>query len=75
MEVTLENLRKFALHSGELRIVDSTGATRKLENGTPDIWELAERADRFWCEGTWHDRAQMERILDRMLPANPQQIA
>ncbi|PYX40182.1 MAG: hypothetical protein DMG83_27120 [Acidobacteria bacterium] len=74
MEITLENLRKFGLHYGELRIVDSRGTNRKLEDGTPDIWELAEKADRFWSEGRWYDRAEMERLLDRMEPANVSQI-
>jgi hypothetical protein len=75
MDITLVTLRKFALHYGPVSILDSTGATRKLEDGNPDIWELAERADKFWVEGRWHTRAEMEKLLDRMEPANVSQVS
>ena len=74
MEVTLENLRKFVRHYGDLTILDSTGTSHKLKDGTPDVWEVAEKADTFWCEGRKYTRAQMETLLDRMQPANASQI-
>jgi hypothetical protein len=74
MEITLENLRKFVGHYGAVKVVDSTGATRTLKDGAPDVWELATKADTFFCEGRWHNREEMEHLLDRMAPANVSQI-
>jgi hypothetical protein len=75
MEITLENLRKYVKQYGVVSILDSTGQAQKLQDGTPDVWELAERADRFRCDGRWHDRSAMEKILDRLKPANAAQIS
>jgi len=74
MEINLENLRKFVAHYGEVSIVDSTGTGRKLKDGTPDVWDLALKADRFRLEGRWLNRAEMEKQLDRMKPANVSQV-
>jgi hypothetical protein len=75
MEITLENLHKFVAHYGEVSIVDSTGMTRKLKDGTPDVWELAAKADKFRFEGRWLSRAEMGKQLDRMKPANVSQVS
>jgi hypothetical protein len=77
MEITLETLHKFARQfaQGPINIVDSTGTTRKLEDGRPDVWELALKADQFWYAGTSYPRANFAQLMeDAMRPANPVQI-
>lgn len=76
MEITLENLNKFVLHHGaEVTVVDSTGTTRKIRAGEPDIWELIEKADKFRFEGRWHRRAEFAKLMnDRLKPANAMQV-
>jgi hypothetical protein len=68
MEITLENLHKFVAQYGEVSIADSTGQTHKLKDGTPDVWDLAVKADRFRFGGRWLNRTEMEKHLDRIKP-------
>jgi hypothetical protein len=72
MEITLETLHKFARQyaQGPISIVDSTGTTRKLQDGQPDVWELAQKADQFWYAGALYRRADFARLMeDAMRPA------
>ena len=75
MEITLENLHKFVAHYGDVSILDSAGKTRKLKDGTPDVWELAAKGDKFRFEGRWLTRAEMGKQLDRMKPAHVSQVS
>jgi hypothetical protein len=76
MEITLENLNKFVSRYGvRVEILDSTGKTRQIRPGEPDIFELIEKADKFRLEGRWHSKAEFSKILnDRLKPANAMQI-
>ncbi len=77
MEITLESLRKFVRQyaQGPVSIVDSTGATRRLADGEPDVWELAEKADQFLYTGNQYTRAQFAQLMeDAMRPGNVMQI-
>lgn len=58
-----------------MSVEDSTGITRTLKDGTPDVWDLAAKADRFKLEGRWLSRVEMEKQLDQMKPANVSQIS
>lgn len=68
MEITVKSLGKLVTHCGAaISIVDSKGETRTLSNGDPDIWDLAEKADKFFFEGRWHSRAEIEALMDERL--------
>jgi hypothetical protein len=66
MEITLEILRQFAgrYAQGSVSFIDSTGNTRKLENGEPDAWKLAETANQFWYAGACYGRADFANLIE-----------
>ncbi len=64
MEITLDTLRNFVRDYGPVSIVDSTGTAQKLGDGTPKVWELALKADRFHFAGTWYGRTDFEKLMD-----------
>jgi hypothetical protein len=74
MEITLGSLHKFCQQyaQGEVSFLDSKGTTRRLKDGEPDVWELAEKADQFFYLGKVHTRVEFARVMDdAMGPANP----
>jgi len=77
VKITLETLRKFVREYGAVSIVDSSGEVRKLSDGTPDVWELALRADVFHFAGSQYSRATFAKVMDRMTtkPGNVSQIS
>jgi len=78
MEINFDTLHKFARQRarGPITIVDSTGTTRKLEDGKPDVWELAEKANQFWYMGTQYSRGAFAKLIeDEMKPANLFQVS
>ena len=72
MEINLETLHHFVRHAQEpVTIVDSSHTTRTLQNGGPDVWELAEKADQFWYGHTPYNRAQFAQLMeDTLRPGN-----
>jgi hypothetical protein len=71
MEITLETLRRFVREHGSVQIEDGAGQTRKLRNGEPDVWELAEKANRFQFEGEWHGRDAFAKLMDERMNPKP----
>lgn len=68
MEITVKSLGRLVTHCGSpISVVDSQGKTQIFSNGDPDIWELAEKADRFHYEGRWYSRTEIERLMDERL--------
>ena len=77
MDINLETLRKFAGQHGQgpITFVDSTGTTRKLKDGQPDVWELAMKANQFWYLGKQYGREDFAKMMEReMKPANVFQV-
>jgi hypothetical protein len=77
MEINLETLHKFVrqVAQGPVTLVDSTGTTRTLKDGQPDVWELAKTANQFWYLKIQYDREAFAKLMeDEMKPANVFQI-
>jgi hypothetical protein len=76
MQITMENVCKLVRDFGRVDIVDSTGKTQRLRDGSPDVWALIEKAERFRFAGSTYDRAGFEKVLDRHIgrPGNVAQI-
>ena len=49
---------------GDVEIRDNKGQTHRLKSGEVDVWDLAEKADRFRWNGRWYDRHTFEQIVD-----------
>ena len=71
MEITLETLRRFGQEQGSVYIEDSAGITRKLRNGDADVWDLAEKANRFQYNEKWYNRADFAALMEKRLNPEP----
>jgi hypothetical protein len=77
MDITHESLHQFVARyaQSDVGVIDSTGRTRTLRDGQPDVWDLVEKADRFFYAGTVYQRAQFAQLMeDAMRPANVMQV-
>jgi hypothetical protein len=77
MEITHESLHQFVARyaQSDVSIFDSTGRTRTLRDGQPDVWDLVEKADTFLYAGTVYQRAQFAQLIDdAMRPAKVMQV-
>lgn len=74
MEITLEALSRFVREHGSVSVLDTMGQTRRLQDGEPDIWELAEKAGKFRFEGRWHERAEFEKLMDERMNQKPANV-
>ena len=76
MKITMENVRKLVRDFGAVDIVDSTGKTQPLKDGSPDVWALVEKAETFRFAGSSYDRAGFEKVLERHIgrPGNVVQV-
>ncbi len=64
MAIDYERLLEFVRKHGDVSILDTTGATRKLSTGDPDVWDLCKKADKFLYNGKWYSRAEFEKTLE-----------
>jgi hypothetical protein len=62
-EISLDRLRTFVIKHGDIKVVDRTGHTRMLQPDVPDIFDLIDKADRFFYEGRWYTREGFQRLL------------
>jgi hypothetical protein len=71
MEINLETLHRFVRDyaRGDITLVDSTGTTRKLSDGQPDVWELAKTANQFWYGGTSYPRDAFSKLMENQMKA------
>jgi hypothetical protein len=76
MTITMENVRRLVRDFGPVDIVDSSGETQPLKDGSADIWALIEKAETFVFAHSRYSRAGFERLLDRMIakPGHAEQI-
>ena len=77
MQITMENVLKLARDFGPVNIVDSTGKTQPLKDRSADTWALIEKAETFIFAGSRYNRAEFEKVLDRMIakPGHAQQLS
>lgn len=64
MAITLEKLMAFVRQHGDVTIRDFQGKTKKLKSGDPDVFDLCEKADRFFYQQRWLTRAEFEKVLE-----------
>ena len=64
MEITYENVMRFARDNGEVTVNDSRGKSRLLQNGEQDNFDLIEKADAFMFKEKWYNRADFQKVLD-----------
>ena len=73
-----EMFRRFCLNYAQemLRIRTSAAEVLPLKREDPDVWELAQSAMEFRCEGKWHSRAEFVNLMKkRMQPGQIFQVA
>jgi hypothetical protein len=58
-----ERLRRFVVQHGNVSVLDTSGRTRSVAGGGPDIQELMENADTFQWEGLQRSRDEMESLI------------
>ena len=71
MEISVENLRNFVRNHGSVSIVDSAGETRKLKDGSPDVWELVDKADEFHFDGKKYRRNEFAQVMEKRRNPKP----
>lgn len=64
-EITFESLRAFVIAHGDIKVIDQSGKTIMLEPDAPDVFDLIEKADRFWHGDRWYSREGFLRLLER----------
>jgi len=69
-EITFETLRAFVIEHGDIKVVDQSGETRMLQPDLPDVFDLIEKADRFWFGDRWYSREGFLRLLEKAKPAD-----
>jgi hypothetical protein len=64
MEITYENVMRFARDNGDVTVNDSRGKSRLLQNGEWDSFDLLEKADAFLFKEKWYNRIDFQKVLD-----------
>lgn len=72
IEITYENVMRFARDNGDVTVNDSRGKSRLLQNGERDSFDLVEKTDAFLFKEKWYNRADFHKVLDdASSPKNP----
>ena len=71
MEISVGNLRSFVRNHGSVSIVDSDGKSKKLKDGSPELWELVDNADEFRFEGKKYGRREFSQLMEKRMNPKP----
>jgi hypothetical protein len=64
MAINYESLRKFAREKGNVRVyAPNKGEVVILKDGTPDLFDVIDRATVFTFEGKEYTREQFEKLM------------
>jgi len=66
MKMTYESLRKFARENGDIKLfAPNKGEIIILKDGTPDLFDVIEKATTFIFHGKEYNRADFEKVLEK----------
>lgn len=63
MAINYESLREFARENGDIKLYAPEGEVTILKDGTPDLFNIIERATTFVLKGQEYTRSQFDKLL------------